>query len=173
LFIFNSSGHGDCWVNNFLYHYKKGNLPDKIVLIDWQISRYCSPVTDLAYFIFACTDRQLRKNHFDELLSIYYHSLKELLDHLGGDSVSQFPYTAFLRHMKKYAKFGIIMSTFIVPMLQTKKEDIPDMDFIAENVGTNDPEIMNAFMTSLRKEADVVGKRMREVIQDAIQYGYL
>jgi hypothetical protein len=143
------------------------------VLIDFQISRYCTPVTDLAYFIFACTDRQLRKKHFDELLSIYHHSLKELLDHLGGDSFSQFPYTAFLRHMKKFAKFGIIMSTFIVPMLQTKKEDIPDMDFIAANMENEDPEIINAFMSSMSKEADVINKRMREVIHDAIQYGYL
>lgn len=166
-------GHGDCWVNNFMYHYKKGDMPDEIVLIDWQISRYCSPVVDLTYFIFACTDRQLRQKHFDELLRIYHGSLKELLDHLGGDTVSQFPFTALLRHMKKYAKFGIVMSTFIIPMLQTKKEDIPDMEFIAENMNTDDPAIMAAYMEKMAKSADVVGVRMRDLIHDAILYGYL
>lgn len=165
--------HGDCWVNNFLYHYKKGDQPDNIVLIDWQISRYCSPVVDLTYFIFACTDRQLRQKHFDELLRIYHSSLKELLDHLGGDTVSQFPFTALLRHMKRFAKFGIIMSSFIIPMIQAKKEDIPDMDFIAKNMGTKDPELMSAYMDKFNKQADVVGVRMRDMIHDTIQYGYL
>lgn len=49
-------GHGDCWINNFIFHYKNDN-PDGIVLIDCQNSRYSTPVADLLYFIFVCTDR--------------------------------------------------------------------------------------------------------------------
>lgn len=165
--------HGDCWVNNFLFHYKKGDVPTEIVLIDFQTSRYSSPVVDLTYFLFACTDHELRKNHFDELLNIYHHSLKELLDHLGGDTATQFPMTALLRHMKKFAKFGIVMATFIIPMLQTKKEDIPDMDFIAKNIDNEDPELVKAFMEKMGKQEDTVSKRMRDVIHDAIKYGLL
>jgi hypothetical protein len=165
--------HGDCWVNNYLYHYKKGNLPDDIVLIDWQISRYCTPVVDLVYFIFACTDRQLRQKHFDELISTYHNSLRELLDHLGGDTTRQFPFTALLRHLKKFGKFGVIMAAFILPMLSTKKEDMPDMDFMAENIDKRDQSMVDAILDQLRKQVDVVGARTRDVIHDAIQYGYL
>lgn len=65
------------------------------------------------------------------------------------------------------------MAAFILPMISTKKEDLPDMDFLAENMEKQDPEIVNAFLEQLRKQDDVVGARMRDVIHDAIQYGYL
>ncbi|KAG5676170.1 hypothetical protein PVAND_006019 [Polypedilum vanderplanki] len=168
--------HGDCWVNNFLFHYTKRGVPDKIVLIDWQISRYCSPVIDLIYFFFICTDQQLRLKHFDEFLRIYHHSLKELLDHLGGDTMTQFPFTALLRHLKRFAKFGVVMAAMAVPMLQTKKEDIIDMDFMAEQMKEADPAVMEEIMRQYKEkgaENNASNNRMRGVLQDALRNGYL
>jgi hypothetical protein len=146
------------------------------VLIDWQISRYCSPVIDLVYFIFICTDRQLRAKHYDELLNIYHHSLKELLDHLGGDTMTQFPFTAFLRHLKKFGKFGVVMATMILPMLQTKNEELMDMDYMAEKMVNPDPAEMEKLMKEYMEKSSgyqTSVKRMREVFEDAIKYGYL
>jgi thiamine kinase-like enzyme len=167
--------HGDCWVNNYLYHYTKRGAPDHIVLIDWQIARYCSPVVDLVYFLFICTDEQMRKKHYDELLNIYHRSLKDLLDHLGGDTQTQFPLTTFLRHLKRFGKFGVIMSTFIMPMLQTKSEDLPDMDFMAEQMKNEDPAVMEEMMKQFTQSsgADAFTERMRGVLNDAIRYGYM
>ncbi len=166
-------GHGDCWVNNFLFHYVKGSLPDNIVLIDWQVARYSSPALDLVHFLFSSTDKKLRDEHFDELIGIYHHSLKELLDHLGGDTISQFPYTALLRQLKRFGKFGVMMATFIVPALQTKSEDLPDMDFMAEKMEQKDIEAMTAVMEKLRGTSGPIEDRMRDIIYDAIRYGYL
>ncbi|XP_070494988.1 uncharacterized protein [Chironomus tepperi] len=167
--------HGDCWTNNYLFHYTKRGRPESIVLIDWQISRYCSPVIDLVYFIFICTDHQLRAKHYDELLNIYHHSLKELLDHMGGDTMVQFPFTAFLRHLKRFGKFGVIMACMILPMLQTRNEELMDMDYMAEKMNNPDPAEMEKLMKEYMEknsgyQTSVV--RMREVLHDAIRYGY-
>lgn len=169
--------HGDCWMNNFLYHYDRRGKPDEIVFIDWQISRYCSPVVDLAYFIFICTDKQTRDKHFDELLNLYHRSLKEFLDHLGGDTATQFPFTAFLRHFKRFGKVGILSACFAVPMLQTKNEDMLDMDVMAEKMQNMDPkemeEIGKLFMEMNKDGIEKINKRIRDAILDGIRYGYL
>jgi hypothetical protein len=169
--------HGDCWSNNYLFHYSKRGRPENIVMIDWQISRYCSPIIDLVYFFFICTDSALRLKHFDELLGLYHKELKDLLDHLGGDTMAQFPFTALLRHLKKFGKFGVIMAAMAVPMLQTKKEDLVDMEYMAEQMKDADPtkmeELMKQYTEKNTDNQSVINSRLQGVANDAIKYGYL
>jgi len=67
--------HGDCWNNNILYKStERGELED-VRLIDWQLMRYASPVTDLAYFLFTCTSRRFRQRHLENMLEDYYEEL--------------------------------------------------------------------------------------------------
>lgn len=139
-------------------------------MLDWQVSRYCSPILDLVYFFFVCTDTAMRAKHFDELMHIYHKSLKELLDHLGGDTMAQFPFTAFLRQLKTFGKFGIIMSAMLLPMLTTANEELPDMDFMAENMNKIGEEAMKTMMSQTN---DSYTARMRGAIRDSIKYGYI
>lgn len=154
-----------------MYQYKRGK-PDKIVLLDWQVSRYCSPVLDLVYFFFTCTDSEMREKHYDELLNLYHHSLKATLDHLGGDTATQFPFTAFLRHLKQYGKFGVIMASFLVPMLSIKNDELVDMDFAAENTQKNDPAMMEEMMKHFTG-ASSCEARLRGAFLDAMRFRYL
>lgn len=169
--------HGDCWFNNFLYHYKRKDLPDSIVLLDWQIARFVSPVIDLCYFLFMCTDHQLRAKHYDEFLNIYHHSLKEMLDRLGCDVMTVFPFTALLRQLKKFGRVAIIFAAMAIPMFATKSEDLLDMDVAAEQLKDKDPaaleEIMKQYALVIGKNAGTINERMRGVLHDAIRYGYL
>lgn len=169
--------HGDCWFNNFLYHYKRKDVPDSIVLLDWQVARYVSPVIDLVYFFFMCTDHHLRAKHFDEFLGIYHNSLKDMLEHLGSDVMDVFPFTALLRQMKKFGRVAVIFAAMAIPMFQTKNEDLPDMDVMAEKMKSMDPsameEMMKEYMEITNKNADKINDRIRGVLHDAIRYGYL
>lgn len=71
--------HGDCWTNNTMFKYDETNKPTDVCLVDWQILRYCSPVTDLVYYIFLCTTKEMRDVHYDTFLSTYYESLSSHL----------------------------------------------------------------------------------------------
>lgn len=117
----------------------------------------------------------MRAIHYDELLTIYHRSLKDLLDHMGGDTQSQFPFTAFLRQMKKYGKFGVIMAMFLISMLTTKNEDLPDMDYFAENQDEmmKDPEMMKQMMAEFMKGNKDYRNRMRPSLLDSMRYGYI
>lgn len=70
--------HGDFWINNCMYK-NDGNLPIDIKLIDWQFTRYASPITDLVHFLFCCTSKKLRDQYYFDLIKIYHSSLTDLL----------------------------------------------------------------------------------------------
>ncbi|KFB41198.1 AGAP013124-PA-like protein [Anopheles sinensis] len=163
-------GHGDCWVNNFMFHYKNG-APDKIILLDWQITRYVTPVLDLVYFLFCCTDEEFRRRHYDEMMSVYYNALSTLLEKLGHNPQEVFPRTALMRQLRRFGRFGILMAVFLVPMLCTRNEDLPDMDKAAEKFRETQNVDINHFTAHANKSA--YHKRMSAVIRDIVRYGYL
>lgn len=134
------------------------------MLLDWQNCRYCSPVLDLANFIFGCADGDLRANHYDELLNIYHQTLKELLDSLGGDTDSQFPFTALLDQLKQFGKYGIIMGSMIIPA-NSKNEEVLDSDSIANSA--------QALLQRSSHRSDSIKARIRDAVMDAIHLGYL
>lgn len=67
--------HGDNWQNNQIYKFDQNGKPIEVVLLDWQISRYCSPIIDIVYFVFCCTTKELRDAHYDDFLKAYHASL--------------------------------------------------------------------------------------------------
>lgn len=153
-----------------MWKYHDGT-PERIVLLDWQASRYLSPAIDLVYFMFVCTDHKLRSKHFVELLNIYHHSLKELLEKLGCDA-SIFPFTALLRQLKMFGKYGIFVSAFVLPMITMKNEDIPDVNELADNLENSETPSLEQSMAK-GFENDAYTKRMSSNILDAFSYGYL
>ncbi|CAG9797245.1 unnamed protein product [Chironomus riparius] len=164
--------HGDCWINNFLFHYSKTDAPDDIKLIDWQITRYGAPAIDLIYFFFICTDHKLRTNHFNELLKIYYNSLEEMLNNLDCNANEIYPFDVLQKQMKMYGKFGVIMASFILPALITKDEEIVDLNFVMDQ-NSKEMNEMAEHVVDKMIETDSFTKRIRNVIFDAIDYGYL
>lgn len=131
-----------------------------------------SPVLDLVHFIFSCTDEDLRANHYDDLLKIYHESLRELLDRLGGDTETQFPFSALQQQLKKFGSFGVFMASMMIPMLSVKNEDLPDMDVMAENMN-KDPKAVEEMMAVMGKGNDFYKVRMLAVVMDSIRLGYL
>lgn len=67
--------YGDAQQNNSLFRHDYNGKPVEICLIDWQMSRIASPITDFVYFIFCCTTKELRDAHYDEFLNIYHNHL--------------------------------------------------------------------------------------------------
>lgn len=67
--------HGDLWQNNVMFRYNNEGKPIEASLLDWQISRYSSPVLDIVHFIFSCTTKELRDAHYDDFLKNYHETL--------------------------------------------------------------------------------------------------
>lgn len=160
--------HGDCWVNNVMFR------ENEIIFIDWQNSRYCSPADDLTYFIFICTDKNLREKHFDDLIKIYHQSLSEFLIRLGGDAETQFPFATLLEHLKRFGKSGIISGCCAIPLLYPKR---CDMEKIAEKLQNIDPQeidkLLDAYKELNKDIIDDINERILDIVHDGIKFDYL
>ncbi|KFB41199.1 hypothetical protein ZHAS_00008763 [Anopheles sinensis] len=165
------AGHGDCWTNNMMFRYQDVT-PTNIKLIDWQLSRYGSPVLDLVYFIFNCTDEELRSHSYHRLLSIYYDSLSKHLHNLGGNVDKLFPRSAFRDHLKRFGRYGFLMSLMVMPIICTPNDELPDTNETMEKLMkdmTNGTESEMVYGTT-EKAAARYRKRMSGAIRDVISY---
>lgn len=111
--------HGDCWTNNVMFGYN--DTPAKqvreLVLLDWQMARYGSPVLDLISFLFLCGERNIRKDRLDELLTTFHEAFAKTFRALGGDPEKSFPYEAIRQQMKLFGAQVLTMATFAFPIL--------------------------------------------------------
>lgn len=88
-----------------------------ITFLDWQVVRCGTVAIDLSYFIFCCTDVEVRKR-LPELMRIYHNQLIQRIDEFGSNGQALFPYEKLEWHMKKYAKFGLGLFDFCLCYLQ-------------------------------------------------------
>lgn len=72
---FNVILHGDLWVNNIMFQHDEKGLPTEVLFVDYQMSRYGSPVQDLMYFILSSTEYSIKVKEFDFMIKYYYREL--------------------------------------------------------------------------------------------------
>ncbi|XP_058819897.1 uncharacterized protein LOC131682439 isoform X2 [Topomyia yanbarensis] len=164
--------HGDCWNNNMLFKHEKG-VPVDFRLLDWQITRYASPVLDLMYFIFSASNKAFRDQHYEKLIDHYHRSLSDFLRRLGSDPERLFPRKALDQQLQRFGRFGLMMAVMILPIITTRSEDVPDLEEMAEKMenGFDISEEANNFRSE-DTEANY-RQRMGDCCRDMVQLGYI
>ncbi|CAD7091896.1 unnamed protein product [Hermetia illucens] len=112
---FNVILHGDLWVNNIMFQHDEKGLPTEVLFVDYQMSRYGSPVQDLMYFILSSTEYSIKVKEFDFMIKYYY---RELVKNLKLLKYPKAPPTLIDLHVALVKKcyFGISVSTGVMPM---------------------------------------------------------
>lgn len=164
--------HGDCWNNNIMFKHQD-DIPVDIRLLDWQISRYASPVLDLMYYIFTASTKAFRDQHYDQLLGLYHQSLSDFLRQLGSDPEKLFPRKALDEQLRRFGRFGLLMAVMILPVITTKGEDVPDLEEMAEKMesGIDLSAEFNNFRSKDTEE--VYRQKMAGCCRDMVQLGYI
>lgn len=91
---------GDSWAPNVLVRDVKGNKKQAL-LLDFQLARCVSPIPDLSFFIYSCTDKALRER-FNEMLKIYYNKLSSTITSLGSDAEKLYSWETFMKEVCYY-----------------------------------------------------------------------
>lgn len=134
-----------------------------MVLLDFQLTRMGSPAADLTYFLYTCTDGELRKKYYEELLNHYYTVFSDFLKELGSDPQKLFPHKVFLDHMRRFSAYGVLMSMMVLHLMLSDADEIPDV--------SEDELDMEAWKYETRN-VTVYLARAKDIIQDAIKYNY-
>lgn len=159
--------HGDCWNNNMMFQYESADSmePKRVFLIDWQISQYSSPATDLLYYLYTSTEQPLRTSHFDDIVLDYHTSLSALLQRIGGNPDSQFSFDDLHRQLSTFGIYCLIMAPVVIQAVTMKAEDIPDMDAVTE-------ENMHEYDLLAKGKPTGFNKRIRDVVCDFVKRGF-
>ena len=75
--------HGDCWSNNFLFHYNDAGVANDNRIVDWQILTPENPGRDIYEFLTTSTSPEIRKECSSELLDHYVTTFMSALSKLG------------------------------------------------------------------------------------------
>jgi hypothetical protein len=77
--------HNDCWVNNFLVKLERSK-PVKSMMVDYQVMSYGSPAKDIVFFLFSSVKDHVVKEHYDDLIQLYYKTFTSVLEQLKCDT---------------------------------------------------------------------------------------
>ena len=83
--------------------------PTDVIMVDLQNTRIGRPGIELAYFFCSSTSPQQRKDHFEELLRVYYDSFFEELRNLGNTSEPYFTFEDLKQEYDECYNYGFIM----------------------------------------------------------------
>ncbi|XP_037726163.1 uncharacterized protein LOC119557469 [Drosophila subpulchrella] len=165
--------HGDCWNNNILYKTTGGGDLEDVRLIDWQLMRYASPVTDLAYFLFTCTSQEFRQQYLNNMLEDYYEELGLQLNRLGEQLEELLPRPAFDDQVATKAAVGLLLAMMVLPIVTMQGQDVPDLQAISDRIEAGaTTDLQGAGFLGVGNEA-TFKRRMREVILDCVDFNYI
>lgn len=155
--------HGDIWSNNLMYRYKDGGELQDVCILDWQTVQYGSPACDLSLYLFCAVQKSIRDLHYDDLVATYYDSLSETVRCLGSDTEKLLSHVNLLDQLKRFSKYGLIMSATVTTAMCMDPNDIPDFETI---------DISNFDPTAVFANNLLYKKRMRALINDFFQMNY-
>lgn len=90
---------------------------------------------------------------------------------LGSDPNKLFPYELMLEHFQKYAKFGLILATVLLPMLTSDSGSGIDLDEVAGDVQNGKEMDANMFISNESQKR--FNRRLKEVIVDMVRLEYI
>uniref|UniRef100_A0A6P7GGJ8 Uncharacterized protein LOC114337847 n=1 Tax=Diabrotica virgifera virgifera TaxID=50390 RepID=A0A6P7GGJ8_DIAVI len=131
--------HGDGWNNNMMFKYKGNDFskPVDVVLIDLQLARMASPVTDLSYYLYSVADKSSLKK-FDVLLSTYHATLSNYLSQYNIDCENILTLKRLRESWKKYGRFGLLASPFILRAELSEDDEVIEFTEKAAEKSLND-----------------------------------
>ncbi|XP_060803441.1 uncharacterized protein LOC106140731 isoform X1 [Amyelois transitella] len=162
---FSTICHADCWSNNVCFKYN-GTKPIDVILVDYQISRFASPVTDLSYFLYMSTDEELLENHYERLINLYYKTLSAVLRQCNVNVNEIYPEDIFQEHLKKYSVLGLIEALISMKIITAESEDAIEMAKMRYDI------VKELACDSESQNESLFVKRVNGVVNDFFKRGY-
>ncbi|XP_063827840.1 uncharacterized protein LOC135077229 [Ostrinia nubilalis] len=148
--------HGDYRPSNIMVQLKDGDAFE-VMPIDYQSVFYGCSIFDLIWIMITSTDQEFRKNHMEHLKNVYHESMKEFLKLFNIDVEQYYPRAEFERLYKEKLPLGLMFALWFLPGHLTNNDDILNKDFSASSF----------------KKSDVFETRIRGIVDDYIQWGYV
>ncbi|CAH2098087.1 unnamed protein product [Euphydryas editha] len=157
--------HGDCWINNILF--KDEADRKQLCFLDFQAMRYASPVTDIMYFLYLCTDSTFRTKYFEDLKLAYYNTLESFLKKFDIEANNMYPKEEFHKDITEMLPYGLLIALIELRIVTTT----PD-----EELNSYDSEVNLNSNEDNKTEPDgknLYEMRVNDLVDDSVNSGVL
>lgn len=124
--------HSDFWVNNIMFHRTKDGQVDDVKFVDFQNYLFFSPLRELLFYIFSSGDGNVRENHVDQLIELYYEALIDVTTRMGCDT-ELLGKQSFYERISNDAPLEFMHLAFMLKMLTL---DVKETNFNYDKVQT-------------------------------------
>ncbi|XP_071442994.1 uncharacterized protein [Hetaerina americana] len=131
--------HGDFWTNNMLFRHSSEGPEDNVKLLDFQISRVCSPAADLSYLMTTSITAAVCKAHWDNLLRTeYLRTFWDTLGTLGARNLASesqpdlYSWPWLQSEILRFRPFALVTAFTTTQVILTEESHVPDMDSMTE-----------------------------------------
>ncbi|XP_055919220.1 uncharacterized protein LOC129951204 isoform X2 [Eupeodes corollae] len=123
--LFTTIAHYDLWTNNIMIKYDQFGAPDKLKIVDFQITQYESLMHDLIFFLLTSVETSLVEDHFYVLLSCYYSEFIKCLERTKCKT-DEYSFEKFLAEMERIAPVQIHHAVFMARVLLAEETSLPE-----------------------------------------------
>uniref|UniRef100_A0A1L8DYN9 Putative ecdysteroid kinase n=1 Tax=Nyssomyia neivai TaxID=330878 RepID=A0A1L8DYN9_9DIPT len=121
--FFNCLNHGDMWCNNSMFKYDSTGKVKDVILVDYQMCQYASPVIDLNYFIFTSCHKDIKLAKLDYLVQYYHTNLVSSLKLLNSTTKPPTLLELQIEMLKKmYYGVSSVIGTFAICVADASDE---------------------------------------------------
>lgn len=120
--------------------------------------------------MYACTDKKLRDEHYDDLIKHYHKTLTERTAELGSNIEKLYPFSVLQEQLLKFGRYGMAIGIMLLQFLLSDATEIPDINKVFDE---DDPlAAMEKFNITSKNEA-IYNIRMRGVILHCVEKNYI
>jgi thiamine kinase-like enzyme len=141
--------------------------PDKLCLIDFQMSRYGSPALDLSFFLIRYYREEVGHNYQD-LLRVYHDALREFVRELGSNADELYPFSILQEEMQKYSAFGMALALFSIPGTMSDTNS-----YISDDDSKDASDIIRDICASFENLSEKCERKVVEILKQALKCGYM
>uniref|UniRef100_A0A6P7G6H9 Uncharacterized protein LOC114334274 n=1 Tax=Diabrotica virgifera virgifera TaxID=50390 RepID=A0A6P7G6H9_DIAVI len=145
---FHVLNHGDTWVNNILIKFGLDKSVADVKFIDFQMAIFTSPAIDLHFYISSSPDTNVKLDHLDLLLDIYYSHLIVNLSRLHYTLNKVPTREEFLKDVYERSFFGLMVAVTVVPFVKADKRE----DGIFDNIFIDTPFRHHVFNNDIYRQ---------------------
>ncbi|XP_031765084.1 uncharacterized protein LOC113512064 [Galleria mellonella] len=164
--------HGDAWTNNLLF-LLRDEKPAECILIDYQMATPASPVNDLLFMIFYCTDYAARRTHYEDWISYYYSQLDRSLNYFGLRAHTVYPRDQHSRELKSHSAFILGLLILFSSMNARSSDEAAEMkDLMQSEKFVKDPDVMGVSHLSPKSLA-LFKSKVKGILDSYYDLGYI
>ncbi|XP_059046747.1 uncharacterized protein LOC131842229 [Achroia grisella] len=164
--------HGDAWTNNLLFKSLNGK-PTECILIDYQIATAVSPVYDLLFMIFNCTDYATRREHYQDWINYYHSELDKSLSFFGLRAESLYPIDQLNSDLKTHSGFQLGLIILFASFSVRSSDEAAEMkDKMQTSDGDTETDLMQISRMETKSRSLYVNK-ITSTIDSYYELGYL